>query len=382
MTHGGNSTGWSDNRSGLSSETTNRSVVESHSRNKVTRGQSSFSNLPSNASPRYYQSMDDRKAELQRFKRIDLCDYAASRGFVPDRRASSKHSMVMRHANGDKLIIGRDSSGKFYYFNAKGSDQGTIIDLTQNLDGGTLGDVRRTLRQFDGSNFVQSPSSTLPFKLQPSQHDAARVVSAWMKTKKIPNGHPYLTDVRGIASEVQRHPIFRDRIRIDSRRNAVFPHFNQSGLCGFELKNGTAERTTFTGFSPGGVKGLACSRPRESDRIAVICETSVDMLSVATLEGTENRRFFSTAGQISTMQAEWLRTAISRMPADSAVLLAMDNDQGGHKLAEQVRESLQTLDVVVEDHFPPNENQDWNDVLQETRRHGNLDIRPQTNDCR
>lgn len=348
-------------------QTVGITIAESSSEQK--RGQSSLSNLPINSSSRYYQNMDDRNAELQRFKRIDLCEYAASRGFVPDRRASSKHSMVMRHANGDKLIIGRDSSGKFYYFNAKGSDQGTIIDLTQKLDGGTLGDVRKTLRQFDGSAVVHNPSSTLPFELQPSQHDAARVLATWMNMKTVLNGHPYLTNIRCISPAVQSNPIFRDRIRIDKRGNASFPHFNQSGLCGYELKNGNSNGTTFTGFSPGGVKALACSRPRQDDRIAVICETSVDMLSLADLEGTENRRFFSTAGQISPLQAECLRAAVSRMPVNPTVLLCMDNDQGGRKLAEQIREALQSLDVKIVDHFPPKANQDWNDVLKETRRH-------------
>ena len=313
--------------------------------------------------------MDDRNAELQKFKRINLCEYAASRGFVADRRASSKHSMVMRHANGDKLIIGRDSSGKYYYFNSKGTDKGTIIDLVQNFDGGTLGDVRKTLRQFDGSAVVYPASSTLPFQIQPSQHDAARVLSSWMEMKSIGKGHPYLTNVRGISPEVQSHPIFHDRIRVDKRGNAVFPHFNQSGLVGFELKNGNAYGTTFTGFSPGGVKALACSRPREDDRIAVVCETSVDLLSIADLEGTENRRFFSTAGQISPLQAECLQSAISRMPNNSTVLLAMDNDEGGLNLAAQIRNALKKLDVTILDHFPAKPKQDWNDVLKETRLH-------------
>ena len=366
MTHGGKQTGWSDERSSHSAERSNRIVAESYSRADLLRGQFPFSNLPRAASPRYDQKMDNRNLELQNFKKIDLCEYAASRGFVADRRASSRHSMVMRHSNGDKLIVGCDSSGKFYYFNAKGSDSGTIIDLVQSLDGGTLGDVRKTLRQFDGSAVFQTPSPPLPFQLQPSEYDAARVLAAWMSMKTISNGHPYLTDVRGISTDVQSHPIFRDRIRIDGRGNAVFPHFNQSGLSGFELKNGNANRTTFTGFSPGGVKALACSRPRETDRIAVICETSIDMISLADLEGTKERRFFSTAGQISPMQMECLHSAISRMDQPK-VLLAFDNDDGGRKIAAQARDALQETDSQIIDHFPPTPGHDWNDALRASR---------------
>ena len=174
-----------------------------------------------------------------------------------------------------------------------------------------------------------------------------------------------MTDVRGISADVQSHPIFRDRIRIDRRGNAVFPHFNPS-LCGFELKNGNATKTTFTGFSPGGVKALACSRPRETDRIAIICETSVDMLSLADLEGTKERRFFSTAGQISPMQMECLRSAISKMNHPT-VLLAFDHDDGGRKLANQVTEALQGINADLIEHFPPTPGDDWNDVLKTNR---------------
>ena len=325
--------------------------------------------------PRYGGIMRDRNDELENFKKFNLCDYAASRGFVADRRASSKHSMVMRHPRGDKLIVGRDPSGKYYYFNAKGGDSGTIIDLCQMLDGGNLGDVRKTLRAFDGSIDHRVPSSRLPFVLQPSQHDTARVLSAWMSMRQVSAGHPYLTNARKISIDVQTHPIFRDRIRIDEKGNAVCPHFNRSGLCGYELKNGNRNGTTFTGFSPGGVKALACSRPRDTDREAVISETSIDMLSIADLEGTDGRRFFSTAGQMSPMQAECLRSAVSRMPIGSRVILASDNDDGGRKIAAQVRETLRDFDVPIVEHYPPAPGQDWNDVLQERREIATPEIR-------
>jgi hypothetical protein len=35
----------------------------------------------------------------------------------------------------------------------------------------------------------------------------------------------------------------------------AFPHFDQLGLCGYELKN-----RNFTGFAPGGEKGLWSSQ--------------------------------------------------------------------------------------------------------------------------
>lgn len=310
--------------------------------------------------------MESRSEELERYKRIDLVAYASTRGYVVDRKASSRHSTVMRHSNGDKLGISKAPSGVFMFYNYKGSESGTIIDLVQAIDGGTLGDVRKTLRRFDGS-VVDVPSSTLPFPLQPSQHDASQVLDNWMKAKPIGKGHPYLTMFRGISETTQSDPIFKDRIRIDQRGNMVVPHYNRSGLCGFELKNGNQNRTTFTGFSPGGIKALACSRPRDTDTEMVICETAVDMFSLAELEGTENRRFFSTAGQISAMQAECLRSAAQQMPPGSRILLALDNDEAGRNLAQRIRAEIDKCGLPIEDYFPNIEGADWNDVLSQSR---------------
>ncbi|MEO1616667.1 MAG: DUF3991 and TOPRIM domain-containing protein [Planctomycetota bacterium] len=319
----------------------------------------------------YRQIMEDRQEELRRFKKIDLRVYAASRGFLVDKAASSRSSTVMRHSNGDKIGIGKTPEGNFVYYNYKNEQGGSIIDFVIAMDGGNLGHARRTLRQFDGSEFVgRGLMKELPLKLQPSEHDASRVLAAWMKSKPIgAGGHPYLTEHRKIPVEVQRHPIFEDRIRIDHRRNAVFPHFSRSGLCGFELKNGDASGTTFTGFSPGGIKGLACSRPRDTDTEMVVSETSVDMLSLATLEGTQNRRFFSTSGQFSAHQAECLRTAADRMPSSATcILLALDNDEGGRRLAKQIREVLGSCGLPAVDYFPKTPGSDWNDQLCDSDR--------------
>jgi hypothetical protein len=48
--------------------------------------------------------------ELESFKTsIDLRAYAASQGYVLNRKESWRGSAVMRHADGDKIIIKRDA---------------------------------------------------------------------------------------------------------------------------------------------------------------------------------------------------------------------------------------------------------------------------------
>lgn len=304
--------------------------------------------------------MLSRAEELEAMKRIDFCQYVASRGFVLDRKKSSRSSIVMRHSNGDKLIVGKRANGQYIYFNAKGNDSGSIIDFVQTRDRVSLGEVRKILRPWlNGSLIPFNDLPTLPIKLQPSEHDAAQVLANWMKAKPIWKIHPYLEYERHIPREILTSPLLRDRLRIDDRKNAVFPHFNQSGLCGFELKN-----RGFTGFSPGGIKGLACSRPQPNDLQMIICETAIDMLSYAAVKGLHGKRLFSTAGQISPMQAECLRTAASKMPEDAMIVLAFDNDKGGYELAEKITEVLADCHCPIMTDFPSLPGGDWNDVLR------------------
>ncbi len=51
--------------------------------------------------------------ELELFKTsINLSEFAAARGYVLDRRATSVNSAVMRHPDGDEIVIARnDTSG-------------------------------------------------------------------------------------------------------------------------------------------------------------------------------------------------------------------------------------------------------------------------------
>ncbi len=63
--------------------------------------------------------------------------------------------------------------------------------------------------------------------------------------------HPYLENERALPASLLEAERFAGRVRMDARGNAVFPHFDQEGLCGYEIKN-----KGFTGFSSGGTKGL------------------------------------------------------------------------------------------------------------------------------
>ena len=81
--------------------------------------------------------------ELERFKtEVNLSEFAAARGYALDRRESSLNSAVMRHPDGDKIVIARHEGGAWVYFSVRDDrDNGTVVDFLQNRGGGNLGEV-------------------------------------------------------------------------------------------------------------------------------------------------------------------------------------------------------------------------------------------------
>lgn len=310
----------------------------------------------------------NRHDELEAFKReINLSEYAAAAlGFVLDRRESSRNSAVMRHPSGQKIVITRDSDSHWVYFTiGQDRDSGSIIDLIQNRRNCTLGDVRKELRPWIGEGplpYRPPAPDTFARELFPVNRDRQGVISAWNRAADT-ESHPYLL-ARGIAEEIQSCRRFLGRIRIDQRRNAVFPHFDEEGLCGFELKN-----HTFTGFSSGGEKGLWCSHTSPDDTRLVVAESAIDALSHYALHRLE-ARYVSTGGAWSPKTGDLLRRAVERLPASGEVVLAFDQDEGGRALLAAATALLEPSNRSLRPDLPADDGRDWNDCLQaRLRRH-------------
>lgn len=309
--------------------------------------------------------------ELEEFKtQINLCQYACSEGFVLDRKLSSRSSAVMRHPNGDKIIVAKRPNGHWTYFNVHGSDSGTVIDFVKARTSLSLGSIRKELRPWVGKTGLITGSfrdgDTL--ELVPVKTDLQQVHLRWAKSRPLHSMDSYLLS-RGIPISILQDPVFDDRVRIDDRHNCLFPHWDSEGeLSGYEIKG-----QKFTGFAPGGTKCLWFSQQRPTDQTMVICESAIDALSLATIAGTHGKRFFSTAGKCGPRQLNRLAEESQRMPPNSVIWLAMDNDSAGHTMAGQIRDALDTKiggQLQVIDHFPVEVNADWNDVLQKQRNEG------------
>ena len=302
-----------------------------------------------------------RVDELEAFKsRINLAEYAASCGYVLERKESSRSSLLLSHPNGDKVVVAMGKDRHWTYFSVRDdADHGSIVDFVQRRQGGSLGEVRKVLRPFLDGNHSPALPETLPI-VEPASKDLVQV-RVRLEAMTVTAAHPYLVNERKIPAEVLSHRRFLERVRIDDRGNAVFPHWNLSGLSGYELKN-----HHFTGFAPGGEKGLWASRTTPGDSALVITETAIDALSHFALKLPERTRYISTAGTLNPSQPELIRRAAARLPDGGIVVLATDNDAGGDALADVIRKLLEPVAgriQVVEDR-PQIRGTDWNDVLK------------------
>jgi len=314
----------------------------------------------------------DDKRELEEFKtRIDLRVYAASHGYQLDER-SWRGSAVMRHpATDDKVVIKRDIDGHYVYYSVRDDrDNGSIIDWVQNRNRTMkLGSVRRELRPWIGVPPVTVPSFP---PLPNTPKDRLKVEAAYARMKDASSGHPYLERQRCIPPALLSLDRFAGRIKIDSRGNAVFPHFDQDGLSGYELRN-----EGFKGFSSGGSKSLWLSDEFASDKRLVFCESAIECLSYAVLFPANDARYASVGGKTSPQQLELIRASAARMPIDAEIVSAMNADAAGRELAQTVRRAVELSgrhDLRFVSQEPAGYN-DWNDQLR-ARPHPLLPCRP------
>lgn len=319
--------------------------------------------------------------EVDAFKReIDLCQFAASLGYEMDRRESWRGSTVLRRG-GDKIVVKRNRNGHYVFFSVRDDrDNGTIIDFVQRRQHLSLGAVRQILRPWIGQAAAALPR--LP-KLEPTGTDRMRVEREYRRMRDAPR-HPYLEYARGLPAALLMASRFAGRVRIDCLGNAVFPHFDVAGLCGYEIKN-----RQFTGFAAGGTKGLWLSHFQPQDRRLVMAESAIDALSYAALfpDATDQTRYASLGGKPNLGQPALLEAIIAKLPKNSEIVAAFDADSAGRTLVEvacaavrRVAHQKERMDLTFQSHLPEQEGEDWNQVLQNlTCQKGNW--QGKTNSC-
>ena len=301
--------------------------------------------------------MDD---ELSQFKGIDLRQYLLNAGYEIDPRKSTRRQTHMRRG-ADRLGVTLKPNGEWVWYSFGGDGgKGSILDFLDQREGITnVGEWRKRLRAWIGRD-----PSPLPTPVPCAAKDAATVRAEFL-SMAVARSHPYLEIERAIPAAVLASDRFAGRVRVNKHGNAVFPHYDRTGVCGFELRGKEFKR-----FSPAGTKGLWCSHVRAEDNVLVLCESGIDALSYSALFPNPQTRYVSTAGEPSGAQQELIGAAIERMAVGSEIVSAMDADPGGRKHTKRIRgifDLVARKDMRFRKHFPETEEADWNDVLRKAK---------------
>jgi hypothetical protein len=270
-------------------------------------------------------------------------------------------------SGGDKIVVKRNGNGHYVFFSVRDdSDNGTVIDFLQRREDLSLGAVRQILRPWIGRPAIPSQFP----KLEPTSPDRMRVESEY---RRMANGlrHPYLEHERRLPASLLSSPRFAGRVRTDRRGNAVFPHFDAAGLCGYEIKN-----CGFTGFAAGGKKGLWFSHTAAGDSRLVLTESAIDALSYAALfpDADDRTRYASLGGRPNATQPGLVQSTIARLPEGAEIVAAFDADEAGRMLVNVVRlavagaASKTGRNLIFQVHLPTQEGEDWNQVVQRARQ--------------
>jgi Toprim-like/Protein of unknown function (DUF3991) len=290
--------------------------------------------------------------ELERFKRdIKLHEYAASLGYELDRAESSKREIVLRRG-ADKISVRMDADGHYVYYSFRDDkDSGTIMDFVMRRQGKNFGEARKILRVWAGIERIP-----LYDHLEAAPRGDRAAVAAEYKTMKDLRWHDYLEQDRAIPRPVLLSPRFKGRIRVEARANAIFPHCDEDGLCGFE-KRGRA----FKGFADLGEKGLWTSNAFPDDRRLVVAESAIDCLSHAALFPDAGTRYASIAGGLNPVQPVLIAKACRELPPGAEVVSITHADADGDRYAAVIEEAAASLPFRL---HRPSGVKDWNDVLR------------------
>lgn len=295
--------------------------------------------------------------ELESFKRLNLVDFAVSRGYKQDDVESSVNSAVLRQGD-DKVIVKRNDNGHWVYFSVRDdADHGSIVDFVKHREGLTLGKLRIAIRQYMGTykpSLSYCPPSKPPNTATAQGQDGGcykKALAVWNAAKW--NPEPAYLLARGLNRATLGDPRFADTFRVDRRGNVLFPHHDRQGMIGYEIRN-----DGFMAIGERTYKALWFSRNLRESTTIIVAESSIDAISHCQLHGGDHA-YVALSGQPSPLQRDLLTGLLSKAyERGVSVITGFDNDPSGDKYHEM----LQLLSPVPLARLTP-VNKDWNNDL-------------------
>ncbi len=310
----------------------------------------------------------DYTALVAQARHLDPRDTMQTLGGVQDRY--DKHKWQV---NGEHISI----NGEKFYNHARQSGGGGSIDLVMHVAGYTFNQAVAFLNHEAGPELAVAAAA---------QHGARQGQEIVERGERAPFMQPqadedrwpqiraYLVEQRGIPRGMIDELHERGTIYADHRANAVFLRTNEEGQAVGASLRGTLPGSEFQGLAYGtrrdeGHFSFTVGTPeRYSAPQYHITESPIDALSRAALIQRSGERgeyvFLSNDGH-GDLPKRQIEEGVAR---GALVHCGFDNDAGGAKLWQQVKEAYPRAEAIVRER-PLSGAKDWNDALRAVQGH-------------
>ncbi|VVT28059.1 toprim domain-containing protein [Marinobacter salarius] len=301
--------------------------------------------------------MLSRNDELDMFKReVNLAEFAALHGYQRDSKKSTRHTYSMRDEAGNHLVVSiNPATGHWRWFNPVDpeNEAGSIIDFVQMREQVSIGEVRKILRDHLR---MPAPSGIQDYDRPAPQKKSRSDVVDYLRRFHPVDSSSY-AESRGIRQETLTALPFQGRILKGFKGALIFPHWDDKGLCGYEVK-----AFGFTSFSSKGFKSLWVSRIPATLNSIVVCESGIEALSYYQYRNPPHTLFVSAGGNWSKEVSGRLEKLFERFPG-AEVIGAFNNDQGGARQGERLKELVSGVGSSYRNDFPAVDGADWNNMI-------------------
>ena len=294
---------------------------------------------------------------------LDLRDTIQTLGGVQDRYDTHKWRV-----NDEHISI----NGERFYNHDQQKGGGGSIDLVMHVTGYSFKQVVAYLNHEAGPELAVAAAANYGARQGQEiveRGERAPFMQPARDEDRWPQVRAYLVEQRGIPREMIDELHERGTIYADSRSNAVFLHTNEEGQAVGASLRGTLPGSEFQGLAYGtrrdeGHFSFTLGTPeRYSAPQYHITESPIDALSRAALIQSGGERgefvFLSNDGH-GDLPKRQIEEGLDR---GALVHCGFDNDTGGTKLWQQVKEAYPRQEAIVRER-PPAGAKDWNDALR------------------
>jgi len=309
----------------------------------------------------------DYKALVAQVRGIDLEDTMRALGGVQDRYDKHKWQVAGEHIS---------INGEKFYNHDRQSGGGQSIDLVMHVGGYTFKQAVAYLNHEAGPELAVAAAAQYGARqgqeiVERERGEPARFMPPARDEGRWPQVRAYLVEQRGIPRDMIDELHERGTLYADRRANAVFLRTDAEGQ---------AVGASLRGMLPGSeFQGLAYGTRRDeghfsftigtSERYSApqyhIAESPIDALSRSALIQRGGERgeyvFLSNDGH-GDLPKRQIDEGLAR---GALVHCGFDNDAGGNKLWQQVKEAYPRAEAIVRER-PPAGAKDWNDALRAT----------------